>query len=173
MADTPIIISLTGDATLTNARRGVPFDLDCDGVPEQLPWPRTDNEGWLVLDRNGNGRIDDGTELFGNRTPLPDGTPASDGFAALRALDDNGDGRIDASDRGFAQLRLWLDSRRDGVCEPADLVSLQSVGIDWISVNYRLSRKKDRWGNVFRYRAKVHLSSGREVWAYDVFLNLG
>lgn len=61
----------------------------------------------LMLDRNGNGHLDDGSELFGDSTILPNGMKGSNGFQALVYYDANGDGRIDANDPIWSQLRVW------------------------------------------------------------------
>ncbi len=86
-------------------------------------------DGLLVRDINGNGVIDDGTELFGTSTILPNGTKAANGFAALAALDSNGDGKIDASDPVYAQLAVWRDLNGDGKTDPGELQSLAQAGV--------------------------------------------
>ena len=170
----PIIIDTAGDGfQLTSAVSGVMFDLDGDGASEQLAWTanRTD-DAWLALDRNGNGMIDDGRELFGNFTPQPL-SPYPNGFIALAVFDTagaggNDDGSIDSRDAIFPRLWLWQDRNHDGVSQPGELRALSGAGLRQISLDYRQSRRTDEWGNEFRYRAKVTGSGGR--WAYDVFL---
>lgn len=166
----PIIVNLDGGLKLSNAAGGVPFDFFAKGATHRIAWPMDSEDAWLVLDRNGNGAIDDGRELFGNRTELSDGTWARQGFVALREFDINKDMVIDQSDPIFSRLALWKDTARDGITQAGELLSLSSVGIVAISVDERTSGKVDEWGNRFRYRAPVTFASGKKRFAYDVFL---
>lgn len=96
----PLVLDLAGNGfSTTGLSRPVRFDLDADGRMDSISAPSGD-DALLALDRNGNGRIDDGRELFGDQHG------AANGFAELARFDDNGDGRIDAADAVFDQLRL-------------------------------------------------------------------
>ncbi|HEX2060285.1 MAG TPA: hypothetical protein VHK90_06060, partial [Thermoanaerobaculia bacterium] len=107
----PILIDLGDDGfELTGLHDAVLFDLDADGIPNRVSWTAAGaSDSFLVLDRNGNGVIEDGQELFENRTRLASGSPALNGYLALRELDGNGDAVIDASDGIWPSLQVWTD----------------------------------------------------------------
>jgi len=114
--NTPLVISFDG-APVTFDHDIRPFAFD--GEPVATAWP-TAVTPWLALDRNGDGVIDSGSELFGDAT-------GKDGFDALARLDDNRDGVIDAHDRAFASLLLWADRDADRRSTPDELTPLASA----------------------------------------------
>jgi Ca2+-binding RTX toxin-like protein len=141
----PIILDLNDNGLETvGLTANIHFDHDGDGVLTRTGWVGKD-DALLVWDRNANGRIDTGAELFGDFTLLPNGTLAPNGFAALAALDSNGDGVIDASDPLFAELKLWRDTDQDGATGAGELISLADAGI--VSLNLANALKNQRLAN--------------------------
>jgi hypothetical protein len=130
----PLILDLDGDGIeITPLSGAITFDHDADGVRTGSAWAGAD-DGLLVLDLDGNGLIDSGRELFGNNTLLANGQKAGDGYAALRALDANADGLIDALDAEFAGLRVWRDLDQDGLSDAGELQSLEAAGITQLNL---------------------------------------
>jgi hypothetical protein len=177
----PILINLSNNTSnyhLTTATNGTVFDINADGVFDQVSWTEPDsNVAFLALDRNGNGVIDDGAELFGNVTRMNNGQRAANGFEALSDLDGGpaGDGQIDSNDAVYAQLRLWLDRNHNGVSESQELQTLQSAGVTTIFTEYRESRRTDRNGNQYKYVGIALVSrNGRETprRIFDVYLTI-
>lgn len=185
--NSPILVDVAGDGyRLTDAERGVDFDLDGNGIAERLAWtePNSD-DAWLVLDRNGNGTIDTGAELFGNKTPAyadASEPTAEHGFYALLNLEGPTygpsivDAIIDRADSVFARLRLWTDRNHNGVSEPDELVPLESVGLVALDTKFQEINRQDAHGNVFAlsgwtsWRTETGRSARRRV--YDVYLTV-
>ena len=157
---------------LTSVEDGVLFDLNADGVPERTAWTRADSDdAFLAMDRNGNGVIDNGSELFGNHTPAYPGRDVTtiNGFEALRFLQDNLDRKIDAADRAFGRLLLWRDSNHNGISEPEELTPLSDTVAE-IGTDYKEKKRVDRFGNLFRQQGRLTWADGSEAILYDVWL---
>jgi hypothetical protein len=173
----PILIDVNGDGfVMTDRAGGVQFDLHGLGK-NQFSWTAAgSDDAWLFLDRNGNGVVDSGRELFGTDTPQPPGLQPN-GFRALAIFDTpqyggNGNGVIDEGDRIFTSLRLWQDVNHDGVSQPGEIHTLSELGLKSISLDYKESKRTDQYGNLFKYRSKVRDTRDAQLgrWAWDVFL---
>jgi len=179
--DSPILFDLNDDGfALTGTADGVLFDLNANGRPDRVAWTVAgDDDAFLCRDRDGDGRIADGRELFGNSTPLDDGSKAAHGFIALAEFDTvglggNGDGELDARDQVWPTLLLWRDGNHDGVSAPSELITVRDAGVKTIGLHFVTFKHTDEHGNVFRYRGKAVLQDekgkDRNAKIYDVFL---
>jgi hypothetical protein len=157
----PIILDLDGTGINTvGFDSEVYFDHDGNGFAQLTGWVGA-NDGLLVWDRNGNGVIDNGGELFGDNTVLTNGLNAVNGFAALAEHDSNGDGVIDANDAIWSELRVWRDLSQDGITREGELVTLDELGITSISLTYTNSSYVDEHGN-------AHKQVGSFTWSDDI-----
>jgi hypothetical protein len=178
-AYSPILINLQSNGAsdhLTSAQKGVRFDIAANGVSLRVAWPRKGTDvAFLALDRNGNGAVDDGSELFGTATRMRDGTVAANGFDALAEFDDDGDGRVDRRDSMFTSLRLWVDRNHNGRSEPLELLTPEQAGIVALNTGYSEARRRDQHGNWYRYRGTALISDDYDDDAhrrriFDVYL---
>jgi hypothetical protein len=164
----PIVLNLThGPYVFTDAADGVHFKLEPTGEAQAMAWTAAGTEqAFLWLDRNGNGTVDDGSELFGNFTRLQDGTRARNGFEALRELDANHDGIIDEQDPIWNSLQLWTDRNHNGVAEPDEVMPISASRIKRITLDYHWTGHRDQFGNVLRYQAGMIIENSRGVQQY-------
>lgn len=93
----PLVINFTGNAAQLS-QTTFKFDLDADGKADDMRFVSS-GSGLLAMDRNGDGKINDGSELFGAKS--------GNGFADLAQYDDDGNGWIDEKDTAFQTLRVW------------------------------------------------------------------
>jgi hypothetical protein len=163
---------------LTSASGGVSFDFYGHGKIKLAWTAQGSTNAWLALDRNSNGTIDNGQELFGNNTPQPP-TASPNGFIALAEYDKpsnggNEDGVISNKDSIFGTLVLWQDRNHNGTSEQGELHSLTTMSLVKLDLDYKESKRVDQYGNRFRYRAKVKDKRDAQLgrWAWDVFLAL-
>lgn len=172
MAD-PLILDLGGrDGVITTGEDSfVFFDMDSDGEPEPVTWTAPGGgQGFLAVDLNGNGQIDNGSELFGDSTYSLDGVPAEHGFEALNYYDfpeygGNGDGILDARDRVWQKLRLWVDVNHDGISRKSEVRRLDRYGVVAMELDFDEVWEYDAEGNLHLYRGTFHLErrGGQEV----------
>lgn len=181
--DTPILLDLGLDGfQLSSNNPPVEFDLDADGVPSIVSWTAANsNDAFLCLDRNSNGLVDDGRELFGNATPLRGGEPAGQGFKALAELDlrdlgGNEDKLVDARDRLFASLCAWIDVNRDGRSQKGEIAALSATRVLALEYDFALLGMHDKFGNLFWLQGNSWMSDGTRIgglkWpTYDVIFD--
>lgn len=167
---------------LTSADRGVWFDINGDGSQNEISWTDPSKDvAFLAFDRNGNGTIDHGEELFGNSTPLPPGSSeprANHGFDALASLEGGAygpsvsDGTIDGKDAAYHKLLLWKDANHDGISQSSELQRASDAGLIAIETRYRESNRRDQFGNEYRLRGISWWQKGNRLDArvfYDVW----
>lgn len=179
----PIVLDLDRNGFhLAGLEDSVLFDLDANGTPERISWTSGESlDAFLWLDRNENGFVDDGSELFGTSTRLLDGSLAPNGFVALAEFDayhlgGNSDGYIDSSDDVFSELRLWVDTDHDGVSDSSEIFALSEMDVVRLDWHYRRSVRRDQHGNLFRYTSRCWVASrdqSRLIHTVDVFFVLG
>ncbi len=165
-AITPIAIDLNGDGIHTIAREDMAgsFDLLGTGKAIQTGWLSGD-DGFLAIDGNHNGRIDDISELFG-------GMGKGDGFAKLASFDSNGDGVVDGLDRDFASLLIWQDANSDGKTGAGELVSLAQAGVVSLKLAYTDLAFLDANNNLHMESSTVTLATGHSAAMTDVYFNV-
>ena len=164
----PILIDAKGEAFHRTARlkRELCSTSRGTGHPIQIAWTSAGSHNAFLSLPGPDGLVHNGKELFGNFTPQPQSAHPN-GFLALAEYDkpENGgnkNGMIDDKDTVFSQLRLWIDANHDGVCQPEELHRLQEFGIYSLALNFRESRRKDEFGNLFRYKAQVNPGERRD-----------
>ena len=170
----PIVIDLDGNNfndAFSDVAGGVVFDIYGLDNPIRLAWTRAGaNVGFLALDRNGDGRISSGKELFGNYTDQPQ-TSDPNGFNALSVFDDNKDGVIDRNDSIWSQLRVWVDTCHCGDSRQGILYSLDDLEVSAIPLYHTADGREDSYGNQMRFRGVLRMQQQSRTipTIYDVF----
>ena len=169
----PLVLDLDGDGIETLALETLKLHFDHDGnrYAERSGWVAPD-DALLVYDRDDNQSIDNGSELFGNRTRLADGTLAANGFEALRPFDCNGDGRVDSGDADWARLQLWRDRNANGSVDAGELLSLADAGIASLDLAYDNVSLDDGKGNQQRQLGRYRTSNGDQRALVDVWFQV-
>ena len=169
----PIVLDLDGDGIETIAydklKKAV-FDHDGDGIAHATGWVKKD-DGILVLDRNGDGVINDGREVFGDSTILSTGETAKHGYEALADLDSDGNGKINADDTKFDELRVWRDLDSDGVSDVGELFGLHELGIGALNLDYQDVDKNLTGGNKLTQLGSYEKHDGKTGVMGDVNFN--
>ncbi|MEE3664565.1 calcium-binding protein, partial [Brenneria sp. g21c3] len=166
----PLIFDLDGDGVETSDN-GVFFDHDGNGFAEFSGWVGKD-DGLLVLDKNANGQIDDGNELFGNNSVTDTGKNATNGFTALAEYDHNDDGVIDSQDAVFETLQVWRDVNGDGVTDSGELLSLGEAGVKSINLAYSNIKNTDEQGNQHLQQGGYTRTDGSVANVVDVWFKV-
>lgn len=168
--ESPLAINLNSGAwRLTGLNDPVQFDIRAVGRKDFIGWTERDSDiALLALDRNGDGIINDGSELFGNATQLPNGQRAPNGFVALAQYDENHDAVIDSSDPVWNSLLLWLDRNHDGISQPDELTRVSASTITTIGLVYHWTGRHDALGNVFMSQGLVRIRNRTQSF-YDIF----
>jgi trimeric autotransporter adhesin len=168
---TPLVLDLSGNGIhTTNIAAGATFDLNATGQKLGVGWLSPEN-GFLVLDLNNDGAVNDGSELFGGGTRLPTGERAVNGFAALQALDNNHDDVIDAKDIKFHDLKVWVDANQDGRSQSSEMHSLIDLGIVELDLNAS-NVSIDNNGNVIGMLSSYVTLDGKSHALADVWLQI-
>jgi len=168
----PLVIDFAGNGVKfsTGLRDQVKFDMG-SGPDLRTPWVRNGAEvGFLALDVNQNGVIDNTHELFGDKTILPDGKERDNGFLALGYYDANGDRLISAEDPVFARLLVWNDVNADGKTDPFELRKATDAGLVAFDLNARDEESNsDGSGNRALFSSSVTTSDGKVLDVHDVY----
>jgi hypothetical protein len=172
----PIVINFeSGEYRLTGRNSPVLFDMPGNGHPQLMGWTAAGaDEAFLWLDRNHNGKVTSGAELFGNFTPLKSGRMAINGFEALAEFDANRDGIIDEHDPIWSRLMLWRDLNHNALSESSEISPLDASDVTAIDLDDHWTGRHDQWGNAFRYKSLISIRnrSGHAVRrqpVYDIF----
>lgn len=168
---TPLIIDLSGDGVHTVGEdSNVSFDFDGTGNKVNTGWSHPE-DGFLVLDKNHDGLIDAGEELFGDNSRVHDNKLAADGFEALAYFDANQDKVIDLNDAVWKSLQVWQDKNTDGISQESELFSLDALGISSISLSAKSLGTIDENSNIHHLTSVVQWASGKQTDIVDVLLN--
>lgn len=169
ITQSPLVLDLNGDGINTvGIDSGALFDFDGDGMATSTGWVAP-SDGLLVLDRNHNGLIDNGGELFGNNVTEGTSVASPNGFAALAQLDSNHDGKISSADEKWDSLQIWRDVNGDGYTNPGELITLADAGVAEIGLSYTEYMGLDDFGNQLLQHGSYKTTGGdthavKDVW---------
>lgn len=162
--ETPIVLDLNGDGVQTlSIDEGVKFDLLNTGVGVNTGW-LSGEDAFLAIDNNGNGQIDDSSELFGGAV--------GEGFDKLTTFDSNSDGFVNANDALFGELKVWQDANENGITDDGELNSLESTGIASLNTAYTNLFNTDAQGNIHGEHSSAVLDNGSTIDMVDVYFQV-
>ncbi|WP_404401481.1 Ig-like domain-containing protein [Pelagibacterium halotolerans] len=166
----PLSLDLNENGRIDTAsiKKGILFDLDNDGTLNQISW-LSGGDGLLVLDKNGNGSIDNGSELFGPTERYSDGSRINEGYIELSAYDLNGDKVIDQNDSIFEDLQVWVDGNMNAVTDEGELLDIADLGVVSISIDPTDLDYTDAEGVYHKNTSTVQLEDGKTMVMEDVF----
>jgi hypothetical protein len=168
MGVSPIVLDLDGNGVSTlSAAHGVSYDLTGTGTRSQVGWVGG-NDGLLVMDRNGDGQINDGRELFGAATLNEQGHRVGNGYAAMALEDSNHDGVLNHLDANWNKLQVWIDANHDGKTDAGELKSLESLGVTELSLAHTAGSASDH-GNLLGLVGSYKTSDGATHDMADVW----
>ena len=157
----PLSIDLQGDGLETRSiDQGILFDIHNSGEAINTGWI-SGEDGFLAVDNNANGQIDNGSELFGGGV--------GEGFAKLASFDSNQDGVVNANDMNFDQLRIWQDANENGFTDMGELVSLEDAGLLGLNTSFESTFSGDEHGNVLGERGTAIAANGQMLDMIDVY----
>ncbi|HET8870129.1 MAG TPA: hypothetical protein VFM48_06765, partial [Aquabacterium sp.] len=135
----------------------------------QVGWVSS-SDGLLVWDKNGDGKINDGSELFGTATKLENGQRAGDGYTAMSALDSNHDGILSATDAHFKDLKVWVDTNHNGITDAGEMKSLHDLGIVSLDLHAQKGTAIDN-GNLLGLVSSYTTTDGKQHAMADVWFS--
>jgi hypothetical protein len=174
MRSHPSPIAISRDHTaldLSSPESGIDFDLAMSGTPQRIAWTKAKADVWLLISGT---NVTNGAQLWGNLTkpqaPPIEEDETENGFRALRAVDSNGDMKINAADAIWPQLHLWRDGNHDGISQPEEVKTMAEVGVSSIRLDYHDKiGKRDQYGSLYSQTVKVDMADGSTRWATDFY----
>ncbi|MEG0603464.1 MAG: calcium-binding protein [Acinetobacter sp.] len=167
----PLVIDLNNDGAINtiaeNGYQGALFDHDDDGFRTATGWVAP-GDGLLVRDKNNDGTINNGGELFGDNTLLANGEFAENGMEALADLDGNGDGILDSNDQAFNEIKVWQDLNSDGISTSDELFSLSDFDITSINLSSLTNVNNEVEGGIVKNQINFTKSDGSSSIIADV-----
>lgn len=168
----PLIIDLDGNGIKNLAAavsHAVMFDDNANGIRNAMGWVDA-NDGILVRDINHDGKINNGQEIFGDAYQLKNGALAKNGYEALAEFDSNQDGKVDANDADFAELRIWRDANSNGITDDGELLTLEAAGVKALNLEHTAVNEKLEGNNTLVQKGSYEKLDGSTAEMGDVNL---